>query len=548
MTPYHYPVAPNSQTSLPADLQMNTQDQSPLAYLPNLTAPPLDIESPSHLRTIIEEAPEPMEAAQALVRHLLVRLNDTLPTELQGESEREVVRRLAFIDKGERMHLIHMLHEMAPDNPPVQRLLERKLDNILQPLSTEERAEIVEQAIHAKLHRNTPSFILKVLRSSYDFNELKSLVGKVGVDTLLSLGDREIKNIVAITELGSQLRRLFDPPFSDLNPESRGDQLRARIEYASKLIRHPHLSVTEYGKKASLQLDYNTTLLDILETKHTTPHARQMVAEALRKKTLAEVKYGVLFTNESDHKLDESGAEWTLSELADAIDGLEKLPDALLLTTPHLFEITRVHVIQSKSILGVRHRDGRIEIADAAIHHPAIARFYPDSSTLQVTLIHEIGHGVQLGRDGGKIHEEHRDASYEEGDPRMDFTDFIHISGWEPIAKERYVHNEVMKAVAIDGAYYPLGEPTRFEGRDRIFFMDGEKLISIYADAHFTFDTYAKTSPWEDWSEAWTEYFLMPKRIMLFASEKYQFLEEELQHYHDTGSANLSALKVPPIN
>ena len=89
--------------------------------------------------------------------------------------------------------------------------------------------------------------------------------------------------------------------------------------------------------------------------------------------------------------------------------------------------------------------------------------------------------------------------------------------------------------VEINGQRLPLDTACWFEGEEVIFQYDEDTQVLIRYDANSQFSSrwYARTSPWEDFAEAFSEYLLAPEQLIAAAPEKFQHLELELRRYQN---------------
>ena len=155
--------------------------------------------------------------------------------------------------------------------------------------------------------------------------------------------------------------------------------------------------------------------------------------------------------------------------------------------------------------------------------------FYPKVSSLQVVLTHELGHSIQLGRDGGGVVGDH----YTPGEASFDFDEFVRLGGWAVYLPDSYQITNGGAAVKIEGHEYPIDRPVKFHGEFVTFLFDGWQLSSYKSAAPFSLRWYSRTTPWEDWAEGFAEYNLMPQRLITFAPEKFQYFEDEFGKYSD---------------
>jgi hypothetical protein len=205
----------------------------------------------------------------------------------------------------------------------------------------------------------------------------------------------------------------------------------------------------------------------------------------------------------------------------------------VVLTTEHLDEIQLVADL-GQYVLGARFPDGVIRIATCTIDHVYVSLAYGGVSSLEHTLVHEIGHGIQMGKNGGSFTQNGSGGvEIHPGDPRCNFDEFVKISGWSLVDPARYHSSNLGQSVNLDGVELPLEVPVQHQGKGIILSFYGGKLFAHDAFSPFSLVPYSRTSPWEDWAEAFAEYYLKPDRLIIFAPEKYEFMEQEYRKYED---------------
>jgi len=210
---------------------------------------------------------------------------------------------------------------------------------------------------------------------------------------------------------------------------------------------------------------------------------------------------------------------------------LERIGEGRLLLTPLLQEIRRVSDL-GDNIMGVRFPDGRIALADLAVDNEKFAALYGNISSLQLVLTHELGHAVQLGMFYGDVKfDPQKGWCVDEGDPLYDFSEYMKLSGWRMIDPQRYEFLDAGSFVLIDGVLFPLESPVIVDGEELVLVKCRELLFGYAKDADFSSRWYSKVNPWEDFAEAFMEYFLAPEKLLQSAPEKFRFLETELRYY-----------------
>jgi hypothetical protein len=225
---------------------------------------------------------------------------------------------------------------------------------------------------------------------------------------------------------------------------------------------------------------------------------------------------------------------WTLEDLKDIRSILETIPESHLLFTPLLREIQRVPLL-APGVLGARYENGVIKIADSAFNHAGVTESYEGISSLRIVLMHEIGHGIQIGRgsswvtfstDGTPI--------IGNGEDLYDFSEFLKIGGWRAYEKGRVREATSSSRIFLDDKELPLGQPIDLNGEQVVlkYFKGPNILMSYRGGAEFSHRDYSHASPWEDFAEAFAEYMFLPKRLIKDAPEKFRHLDQEFRRYH----------------
>lgn len=109
----------------------------------------------------------------------------------------------------------------------------------------------------------------------------------------------------------------------------------------------------------------------------------------------------------------------------------------------------------------------------------------------------------------------------------------MEISEWTVYERSRYTRGESAGTIILDGITLPLGESVTVGNTEVVLQYDGWRnvLISYRADSEFSNRWYAKSSPWEDFAEAFSEYLFLPERLIQNAPNKFYHLELEFRRY-----------------
>jgi len=474
---------------------------------------------------------EKLSIAEDIVRSMLREVASTLKDSSlkekyldQSLSQRELVKVLEYCDTPSLLKFTQKVCELSDGSSEVKDFISSKLDNVFRVSTEGEKASILSMLLKSEIpHKGT--FIAEGLRSAETHKELAKLIKVTGQDKLIDLKEIELTNIVAQGIFGETLRKVRLPKSPSRNADATVHQKFVKeldttlLKAKDSLRSNAALSETRYGREYLATIEYfrneasNSLLID---------------AELLIARISISLQYGVKLTNSVSGEYG-TGSKWSLEEVKDTEKALKKLPEGILISTPLLNEIQRVQYI-GRYVLGARYSNGIIRIADYAIKHPVIEQYYPNAGSLQVVLVHEIGHGVQLGDSYGSIDFTGGESHIDDGDDRMDFDEFMQVSGWRAINPNRWESTKDDKVI-IDGKEYDTRVQVELDNKKVILIPFYDELYAIDADAKFSFRDYAKTNPWEDYAEAFTEYFLNAKRLFEYAPKKYKFLEEEFGVY-----------------
>ena len=486
----------------------------------------------------ISESPQEKSAIAAgaidtMLREIARHLSD--PDQRQrfakeGLSERERTRVLGYASKSDLINFIEQLSELAKSDSSVKSYIDHKLNNALNYTNVSERTAIVKNAL---TNKENESLVLGCLRSSESFAELKTLVQAVGEKALLNCGLAEIKDLVAYVMLAPKVRDaaipalLGDKPTKDnikslerawhSSIDDRITAIKANTECAATNIAARLRSIFEY--------EQNFVKAEFKAAKTDSERAEVLNAALLRLEISS--KFGLKIS--ASDKLVAGEGKWASSELRDLKTTLADLNSAVLLSTPLLTEIQRASMPSRPNVLGARYGNGVIRVFDATFGSREIEVFYPKVSSLQVVLTHELGHAIQLGKDGGGV----IGNQYTPGEASFDFDEFVRLGGWAVYLPDTYEITNSGASVKIDGHEYPIDRPVKFHGELVTFLFDGWQLSSYKSAAPFSLRWYSRTTPWEDWAEGFAEYNLMPERLITFAPEKFQYFEDEFGRYSD---------------
>ncbi len=501
----------------------------------------------------------------------LKKLAETLTNESLREyytaPERTVKERagvLAHLSTDNRLTLLSSLLERAGQERAIFETLADKLDNLLYYTSPQERGELLCSVVLSAPSDLASIQTEQVLRASRSIDDLRQVVKYADSASLLALGDREVNNYVALAELHPLLSQVPLPGIDTIetSQESLAQSSQAIYdavtEIAQTLEGHSELLNSDYVYELSRALAGTLTSFEQEMNQATSPDELQSVLQRYSKIIELEVTYGVhLTTGASDYlsrvadadidicSADEFGVDlpqelasaapltWTLDDLREIESVLTSLPESDLHMTPLLNTIELVPSL-GYGVLGARYTTGTIKIAQISIGLTSIAEQYEGRSSLAVVLAHEIGHGIQISDGPSGIYIDNEGNFYfGEGASLHDFDEWIELSDWQMIHRDRYEPGTTPGTIMLDGVEVPLETPIEHNGERMVLLYraDYDILTSYNPDADFSSRWYAKTSPWEDFAEAFSEYILVPERLAQDAPLKFLHLEEEFKLY-----------------
>ena len=462
-------------------------------------------------------------------------------------SDRELLRLLASVSSEERMRFIQSVLEHAEAHQGALRFLREKLNNALLSTSEAERAGLAVDAARRTPGVANTEFITELCRSARSFDELCTLVRCVGVARIVQSGSPALIETAATATLLQELQRVAAPFLkdpADKAPEQVKELQQMLLELRKQVIGHPEFKDTKRYQKLLEQLDSDTALLRRGTVSGRDAAEVTVFLETFRARISLELQYGILLRGQEagvqpgigldDEPLPSHGVEWTLAQVRSVEATFRALPGVILYTTPMLHEIQRVETLGSPYVLGRRFEDGVVRIADSAINLRALEILYPGCSSLQVVLTHELGHSVQLGLYPSSFQFVPGEGiAFADGDPRYQFKEYLGLAGWRIFTPGQFQLTNGGLSVQIGEDEYPVGQPVNFNGQDVIFTLRGGLLLAYKALGPFSLVDYARTNPWEDFAEAFCEYTLRPDRLIVFAPEKFKFLDEEFGRYRD---------------
>lgn len=482
------------------------------------------------------------------------RLSDeALRSELRGIvggdsklSDRDLLGRLSNAASEQRLTFLRHVLEYAQVNERALEFLREKLNNALLATSPEERATLASEAGKKLQSGPAAEFMVELCRSAKSFDELCALVQCAGPETLGKSGNSALAELAASAVLLQEVQRvaapqLKGPSSGDPCEEATGLQVMLQ-ELQARVATHAECKNTVRYQNLMEQLTYDVRWLEREVSVGKPPQELGISLETFRARLKVELEFGILLRGQEpgmqpgigldDGPLPSHGVEWTLAQVKSVEAALRGLPGVLLHTTPMLHEVQRVESLGSPYILGRRFEDGVVRLANTAVDLDALEILYPGCTSLQVVLTHELGHSVQLGLHSSSFEfAPNQGLAFADGDPRYDFKEYMGLSGWRVFVPGQFRPTNGGLSIQIGEEEYPVGQPVKFNGDEVIFSLRGGLLIAYKAFGPFSLVDYSRTNPWEDFAEAFCEYNLRPDRLITFAPEKFQFLEQEFGRY-----------------
>lgn len=463
---------------------------------------------------------------------------------IEDISDRDLIDVLGHVSAKTRLHVLQTLFKLSTLSDELSTFFQEKIDNALIYCSANEKVALGKSLLANEQTEVTVPAMLGLMRSLDTSEELQKFVQALGEKQLIELSNSKITNLVAYALLSPLLEKAKIP--DALSPRANNSQVQVAFLELNSAIKerkdilqeNKDLTQTDMVREYLTMIEELNSELKMRVSKadkniHKLRYAHNIILE---KMDLA-FSYGVYAKDSQDKMVGfgefSPGVEWKLSELADVREALHLLPELRLLDTPRITNIERVKDL-GRSVMGARYPDGTIRIADFAIRMPEVEEIFPGYSSLTAVLVHELLHGIQLGAESGGINEsENGELNIEPGEKIVDFDEFTKISGWTPIAKDRWDPVYGGRAIKLDGEIYHLGVPVMHKGESIIITFSRGTVYTRKAFTGFSLDLYSSVNPWEDFAETATEYFLAPERLIELSPEKFHFFEQEFGIYRD---------------
>lgn len=475
--------------------------------------------------------------------------------------------------QGERLTVLRELLEHIGTSESYCTYLCNKLPHLLGFISTKERGSLLRYALAMSDRRVKASLAFAIVRSARTSGELKSLISERRAVELSKLKHVELRELVAkavfCRQFGKQTfpRGLGRSATARVVQDPRGsaERVRERLrEMYSSLKKH--LAVIEaYPELSSCRTtrEFKRSLSEAIET--LSPHVPKgegaprhrlsryqggQLVNLLAKKVRLELEYGIHLARGSGVASGET-RPWSVRDIRNVRAALSLIPAGHLIMTPLLH---RFEKFPSKDSFGLRRDSGAIAIADDMSSDRSYSREFGGVQGLVVTLVHEIGHALQVGKADRDIKFNRETGEIlNPADPLFDFGAFLALSNWRVITEQpqQWIYNG--EAIRIGTSEYPLNHPAAYKGEyvvlttyeDTVTIKKvGEpnkerpiKLVLAHsAGAGFGIRPYGREDPFEDWAEGFSEYILAPERFSRLAPEKFLFYHVHFRCYEESSA------------
>jgi len=475
--------------------------------------------------------------------------------------------------QGDRLAILRELLEHVDTSDSYRSYLCTKLPHLLTFVSTKERLALLRYALSFSERRVKAPLAFAIARSARTSGELKSLISERRAVELARLKHVELRELVAKAVFSRQFGKQAFPRGLGRSatarvvqdPKGSATRVRERLREMQSSLKD-HLAVLEaYPELAKCRTtrEFKRSLTEALDTlslhvqRGELPPRHRLsrfqggqLVNLLAKKVRLELEYGIHLTRASGAASSEARS-WSLSDMRSVRAGLSLIPAGHLIMTPLLHRFER---FSSKDSFGTRRDSGAIAIADDMRSDRSYSREFGGVQGLVVTLVHEIGHALQVGKS-------HRDIKFSRetgrifnpADPLFDFGAFLSLSDWRVVTEQpqQWIYNG--EAIRIGANEYPLNHPTTYRDRyvvlttyddtvtvRRVGEQKKEKNIKLVlahsAGAGFGIRTYGREDPFEDWAEGFSEYILTPERFSRLAPEKFLYYHVHFRCYEESSN------------
>ncbi|RMD83935.1 MAG: hypothetical protein D6808_07840 [Candidatus Dadabacteria bacterium] len=432
----------------------------------------------------------------------------------------------------ERVNTFWKIYRLGIADAAADLFLASRLSQMMRYFTAEDKAEVISGLISTGRSFRSLEYIYDVLRLCSSVDELESVVELVGEEKLLDLNYGAIDEIVARGGLLAYFRQIATPTkpskFSSRAHLNRKlEEVREfLLDVASASKSNPDWAESVAAKNFEVAALNTLNYLDGAIYDDISIKEFREVLTAVIEEIAIELYFGLSLTVET--RSGEVERRWSVEELRDIRRVLEAIPEGRIVFTPRLFEIRRVSTLDDEGATKAERRgNGVIAISDFAVNDTQMSAKYNGISSLQVNFCHEVGHAICQGKYY-RVRVNSFNRLLGPADPVYDFSSFLEIAGWRAYEEGEFKILNDGLSVSIDGREYPLGVPVE-DGKEWCVFSYQEDLNMLFRYRLrppfnlFSLHPYARTDPWEDWAEAFSEFILIPERLKRFSPEKYLY-------------------------
>lgn len=563
------PVVPTTDPSAVVT-QPTTAETTSLPGLPRPNGPsklarrfaegigPLHLHYFKHLKVALEHGHDEDRAVRSLVEKMVERTQFKRPLDIYPHERLESSANFGAIlaaPSKERLGLVAAVCSIPLERNRLTPATRSNLLKILIRTTPEERLKLCRFAgdLAAKdksLRHQCASIATLALQSSKDLKELRQLANATGKTHLLSLKSPIIREILAIAVVGHELSRAPIPkrpkPCSPTNAVNQTlDQIKAAVQARLELCEiDPRFTKTKFVKRMVAALEGDLEYLADERVRLKVRRTDSGRAVNLKERRELANTYITLLRTQYRHMLDITASRdddgrltvrWNDAPAREVQETLRRFPARPLLFTPKLSKIELAPKLEDA--LGEVDHHGVVWISEeGVIKNCDFKKEYRRQPPLRVLLIHELGHLVKYGAGHrGKCGKESKRDACRHTDPIWDFDDFMDLASWDVISPKKFKLDDGGHSVQIEGQHYALGSPVSIKGEEVILkYQNDTKTLFVHsAKARFPTNDNSRNDPYEHWTEALTEYLLIPKRLIRDDLASFVYFENHLGMYAD---------------
>jgi hypothetical protein len=461
--------------------------------------------------------------------------------------------------EGTRRQIVLELMKPARSNDGYRNYIATKIPHLIYFLSLRERMRLLSHVLTWPERKASAAMAYGIVRSAKTKDEMFELVTEKRSKQLLKLKHKELREIVA--------KVLFMRRFKELSlPLGLSRKISARVVKEPKKARQAvrerlsalydsvkaHLAAVESYRRLERTRsakEFTRSLKDALRI--LSPHVGRngalpkqplsrfegaKLAALVSLKVRSELAHGVWFARSRPSKGKPSWS-WTISDVKRVLPALKEIGEGVRLMTPLLHRFERQS--DRKDEFGSRAPNGAIQLTDSGRSNRSISRAFGGRCYSLITILHEIGHAIQIGASAESItYAKHTGRVLSPADAIFDFQAFCALSGWRFVTEQPWSLVFGGHAVDVAGTMYPVDRTTTYQGEPAVFvdIKEGtEKYLLVrHPDAQFGVRFSASYEPWEDWAEGFSEYLLAPDRFVVFAPEKFLYFQVHFRRYEES--------------